>query len=289
MFMFSGDEVIMDRNEKMLSSIDKAMRGLEIGPSFSPIAPKSAGYNITVLDHLCADDLRLKYQGHAGVNPEKIEEVDVVWDGKPFGALFAGVEKFDYIIASHVIEHTPDLIGFLNGCASILRPTGVLILAIPDKRYCFDFYRERSGIGSIIDASLRQDNRHSPGTALEHLLLATAKEGHVVWAAEDPVTDPTALTKVHSLNQALAGFNKVANTTDYIDFHRWAFTPNQFRLIIHQLNRLEIIKLRESLFFDSVGCEFIIKLELNSQPVVFDPVHVELASLRELNQMPAGQ
>jgi predicted SAM-dependent methyltransferase len=286
MFLFSGDEVIMDRNEKMLLSIDKAMRGLEIGPSFSPIAPKSAGYNVTILDHLCADDLRKMYEGHAGVNPERIEEVDVVWDGSPFGALFAGQAEFDYIIASHVIEHTPDLIGFLNGCASILSPKGVLILAIPDKRYCFDFYRERSGIGSIIDASHRQDNRHSPGTVLEHFFLATAKEGHVVWAAEDPVVNPASLTKVHSLNEALAAFNKVAKTTAYVDVHRWAFTPNQFRLIIYQLNKLGMIKLQESMFFDSSGCEFIIKLNVETPPAPFDPVYVELASLRELNQIP---
>ena len=53
----------MDRRERMLSMIDPATtRGVEIGPSFSPIVTKASGADVTVVDHTDADGLREKYR-----------------------------------------------------------------------------------------------------------------------------------------------------------------------------------------------------------------------------------
>jgi len=90
---------------------------------------------------LC-DELRAKYTNH-GVDLAKIEEVDYVWQGF---SQFIGATKFDWIIASHVIEHVPCVISFLRDCESVLKPDGVLSLAIPDKRRCFDKLREKSSL-----------------------------------------------------------------------------------------------------------------------------------------------
>ena len=59
----------------------KAGPGLEIGPSHSPLAPKAAGFNVEILDHAPAQDLRVKYR-NAGVDIDHIEEVDFVWRGE---------------------------------------------------------------------------------------------------------------------------------------------------------------------------------------------------------------
>jgi predicted SAM-dependent methyltransferase len=274
----------MDRFEKLLQSIDKSMLGIEIGPSFNPIAPKSSGYNVLTLDHMNAEGLRAKYTGHPGVEVEKIEEVDFVWTGEPIQSLFPSNKKFDYIIASHVIEHMTDIISFFNGCSELLSDQGRLVLAVPDKRYCFDFYRERSGIGSIVDAWVRKDTLHSPGVAVDQMMLAVLNDGQGAWHAEAPVVDPSNLSKVHDLDQILSAFDEVSNSTTYMDFHRWVFTPNQFRLIIHQLFMLKMINLTEVSFYESSGCEFIISLgrgASHSHDIVKD---IELASLRELYQ-----
>ncbi len=47
----------------------------------------------------------------------------------------------DLLVASHVIEHVPDLITWLREIASVLKPTGQARLAIPDRRYTFDLLR----------------------------------------------------------------------------------------------------------------------------------------------------
>jgi hypothetical protein len=68
---------ITSREEKVFHLLDKTGLGLEIGPSHNPIAPKKKGFNVHILDHASAAELRNKYQGHE-VNLDSIEEVDFV-------------------------------------------------------------------------------------------------------------------------------------------------------------------------------------------------------------------
>lgn len=103
------------REDMVFKLLDKKGLGLEIGPSHNPIAPKKKGFNVHILDHATADQLRMKYKGHEiyGVKLENIEEVDFVWHGEPFQKLIGKTGCYDWIIASHVIEHIPDLISHL--------------------------------------------------------------------------------------------------------------------------------------------------------------------------------
>lgn len=52
----------MSRNQKALSLILKSGLGLEIGPSHNPIAPKSKGYSVHIVDHLDAAGLKKSMQ-----------------------------------------------------------------------------------------------------------------------------------------------------------------------------------------------------------------------------------
>ena len=99
------------RQEKVLSGLNVKGLGLEIGPNHNPVAPKREGFNVHILDHLSASDLKEKYKEH-GVNLDNIEDVDFVWKGEPLTALIGKNECYDWIIASHVIEHVPDLFTF---------------------------------------------------------------------------------------------------------------------------------------------------------------------------------
>ena len=97
------------REEIVFHLLDKKGLGLEIGPSHNPIASKKNGFNVHILDHASATELRNKYQGH-GVNLDNIEEVDFVWHGEALQGLIGKTGCYDWIIASHVIEHVPDLV-----------------------------------------------------------------------------------------------------------------------------------------------------------------------------------
>src|SRR5262249_55025860 len=160
----------MERNEKVLYGIDRDGRGLEIGPCYGPIAPKRAGFNVEILDHLDRDALIRKYQGRPDLDLDRIEPVDYIWNGESYAELIGKTKHYDWIIASHMIEHTPDLIGFLGDCDCILKDTGVLSLVIPDARYCFDHFRPLTGLSKIIDAHLNRQRIHTVGTVAEYFL-----------------------------------------------------------------------------------------------------------------------
>ena len=73
----------MNRREKLFHHIDQNGYGLEIGPSFNPLAPKKDGYKVHILDHMDREQLIAKYTGH-NVPLENIEEVDFVWNGEDY-------------------------------------------------------------------------------------------------------------------------------------------------------------------------------------------------------------
>lgn len=242
------------RDSILLHGIDRHALGLEIGPSHRPVAAKRDGFNVRILDHLDAPGLRAKYADH-GVDIAAIEEVDYVWTGEPLEDLVAG-ERFAWIIASHVIEHVPDLIGFLGSCERILAPGGVLSLAIPDKRYCFDCERENSSLARIIDVGLAKPTNHSPGIAAEYFLKVRRKGGKISWQEGHK----GALEPVHGLEDALRAMSMVQQG-HYYDLHEWVFTCDSFRQIIRDLGDLRLIGLRERFFSPSPGCEFFVTLE----------------------------
>ena len=241
------------REEILLHGIDKRSLGLEIGPSHCPVAAKREGFNVRVLDHLDAEGLRAKYADH-GVDVAAIEEVDYVWSGQPLEEL-VGETRFAWIIASHVIEHVPDLVGFLNSCAQILAPEGLLSLAIPDKRYCFDCQRENTALGRVIDVALAKPTNHSPGTAAEYFLKVCRKGGQIAWG-EGHVGD---LQLVHGLSDALQAMTRVREG-HYYDLHEWVFTPDSFRGLIGDLHDLRMIELEEQCFHATRGHEFFVTL-----------------------------
>ena len=109
---------------------------------------------VETIDHATREELVDKYRPH-NVDVSQIETVDWVWKGEPLDELL-GPERhgaYDFFIASHVIEHFPDLLGFLRNVENLLRVGGVLSLVIPDKRYCFDFFKplQPDRLGSIRD------------------------------------------------------------------------------------------------------------------------------------------
>lgn len=229
-----------ERRNTILRDVDRAGQGLEIGPSLRPIAPKREGFNVKILDHANREDLVAKYSRRNPSNDvSAIEDVDYVWSGEKYVELIGGDKHFDWIIASHVIEHTPDLIGFLSDCEKLLKPNGVLSLAIPDKRYCFDLMRERTPLSKIIDAHLARNTVHTAGTVAEYFLNAVRLEGRISW----PKGDRGGLESIHSVSEARHHSESVATHSRYFDVHAWCFTPHHFRLIVHDLISLGFLNL----------------------------------------------
>lgn len=264
------------RNEKLLYGLNLTGIGLEIGASYSPVVSKKAGFRVEVIDHADAETLREKYKRQE-VEIENIEDVDYVWSGEPLNELTGKTDYYDWIIASHVIEHTPDLIAFLQQCEQMLKPGGILALAIPDHRYCFDIFRSVSTPGDVIQAHLEQRKRHTPGTIWDHFSMIVRKGDTVSWGSGHQ----GIFTLIHSRDEAKFMFEKALAINEYIDVHNWCFTPSSFRLILEDIRVLGFLKnILVQSFFPTVGCEFIVQLK---KTMNYDPVTLPANRLDMLN------
>lgn len=254
----------LDRKKEILKHINKDGLGLEIGASHNPITPKRDGYNVHILD--CKDKKGLieEYSGH-NVNLDNIEEVDFIWSGENYHSLIGDSNCYDWIIASHVIEHTTDLVGFLLNCEKILKPEGILSLAIPDRRFCFDHYRPISSLSQVLDKHYQSKSTHSPGTIAEYYLNAISKNGRIAW--EQGTSGPIEF--IHNTNTVKQMITKAEHEDMYIDAHAWCFVPTSFELLIQDIKSLDLISIGAINVSGTYGCEFFANLSLaNIKPEI---------------------
>jgi SAM-dependent methyltransferase len=234
-----------DRRSVILKHLNLDGLGLEIGPSHSPLLPKCDGYRVEIID--CADADHLRANNRAlGIATDRIEEVDYVSDSGSIFETIGESGRDDYIVASHVIEHAPDLVGFLSDCEKLLAPEGRLSLAVPDKGYHFDLFQALSTTGNALEA--RHARRPSPGTAFDFVANYARRNGNETWG----IDDQSAPEFVHGLPQAKDLFDRMQRSDDYFDAHVWRFVPSSFRLIVSDLLALDEIHLRE-FSFDAPG------------------------------------
>lgn len=249
-----------DRRAILLSMLDRDGRGLEIGPSHNPVAPKREGFRVEVVDHADRATLVGKYRGH-GVDVDLIEDVDFVWSGESYAELTGKSSHYDWIIASHVIEHVPDLVGFVKACAEVLHDGGVLALAVPDKRFCFDRFRALTGLQGLVDAHLEGRRDHSPGSVADYSLNVVALRGRIGWKPGEALAATTAdFGFVHGAEDAKAAIQARPGDLSYRDIHAWCFTASSFRLLVEDLYQLGMIPLREARFLGRDDAEFFIAL-----------------------------
>lgn len=249
----------MNRFERLLNGATHEARIVEIGPSYSPAAPKSGGWNTHVVDHTTQQVLREKY-GPAGVDLEAIEPVDTIWTG---GALHdalppALLGNADILIASHLFEHLPDPVGFLDSAARLLKESGRISLAIPDRRFCFDFFKSPTGTGDILEAHAQHRSRHGLRVAWAERAYAVTMNGLLGW-------DTTARgvpAFMSDFSAAAATWHRYADAPDapYEDFHAWYFTPAAFELIVLELGQLGLSDWRIDSIDGPFGFEFFATL-----------------------------
>ena len=227
-----------DRRAKLLNQIQPASQeGLEIGPLHRPIVTKveSAG-RIWYVDYTSADVLKEKYSNDPNVLVDEIVDIDYQWGKASLSELAKG-QRFDYVLASHVIEHVPDMLGWLEEVGNVLKDKGILSLAVPDKRYSFDILRELSTMGMLLEKYLLHNRRPGPREIFDHFSLVSKVEINAAWTGK---LDKTELMRYHDLNQAFELAQDSFRTENYHDVHVNTFTPDSFLNLLEIAARLDL-------------------------------------------------
>jgi SAM-dependent methyltransferase len=238
----------MTRQQHITKYISTSMRGIEIAPWHSPIVPKREGYNCVTLDFFDTATLHQRAKDDPQVDDaliERIEAVDIVGSAVDIRNLVEArgeLGTFDYIISSHNFEHLPNPVKFLQGCSEVLKPDGMLSMAVPDKRGCFDYFKPYSTTADFIEAFF--EDRTKPRLAqvfLSNSLHATYG-GDPAKFVFDQKADPGMIGANRSLEESFAAWRARRESGDgeYVDTHCWAFTPCSFCLLALELRRLEL-------------------------------------------------
>ncbi|MFO1098524.1 MAG: methyltransferase domain-containing protein [Xanthobacteraceae bacterium] len=271
----------LPREKILLSLFNFKGAGLEIGPGFSPLLPKIAGFNVETLDYTDRDELIKKYAGNKLVDINRIEEVDYVTAGRPILDVIQARGTYDYIVASHVIEHVPDFINFINSCSKLLKVDGLLVLAAPDKRYCFDMFQPISSTGEILQAYIERRDRPSPGKVFDSVAYDVLRSGLPSWGPEE--AGPLKFNQ--TLSSASEIFDRARSSNSYIDVHVWRFVPSSFRLIVEDLNVMGKIDLRENAFVQG-NSEFFVALSRNGRGPGYDRIELAHSAAIEAARLP---
>jgi ubiquinone/menaquinone biosynthesis C-methylase UbiE len=244
------------RNQRVVRDIDLHKEtGLELGPLTAPVVRKDQG-KIFYLDHMSLKDLQEKYKNEP-VELDKIVAPDFVL-GNSLKESVRG-KRFDYVIASHVIEHIPDTVTWLNDIASILKPGGSIRLVIPDKRFTFDLLRQDTSPSQVIESFFEKIEKPSISMMYDYasnyaLSIDTASVWND-WDYYDKLPPKLRWNKREAMAMALS--------KEYIDCHCHVYTPESFIKIIKELTKQKLIGFEIDYFIETqpYELEFFVALK----------------------------
>ncbi len=110
--------------------------GIEIGGLHRPLQVPHAD-RVIYVDHLTRDELQKMY---AELGDVALVDVDVIGTAEDLSAFDDG--SLDFVIANHLLEHLEYPVRALREFTRVLKPGGLIFMALPDKRVTFDRSRQ---------------------------------------------------------------------------------------------------------------------------------------------------
>jgi len=267
----------MSRIERLLKYADTAKPGIEVAPYFNPTLRKADGFPILTVDVLDAKTLRKSCIDDPLIpteRAEEIEEVDIVGDASSIGTLAEAkglTGNIHYILSSHNFEHLPNPIRFLRGCTDVLAPGGVLSMAVPDYRSCFDIHRYPTRLSDWLEAY--HDDRAQPNAATVFDSLSNKSLYHWLGKIRTGCTlgsdDASGFVPNRVLRESYADFlERRAGSSSYRDSHVSVFFPQTLELMLRDLRYLGLINLDIIEVMPTTGLEFFVHLRKAEAPVI---------------------
>jgi predicted SAM-dependent methyltransferase len=244
----------MASREEYLARLDLTKeRGVEIGPADRPWLPP--GPNIRYADYLSNEDLAKFWNvGSGHYDSSKLCEISYVLDKRPYREIFEDWHDLDVMAASHVIEHIPNLVHWLQELGSVLRPGGLLFLVAPHKRFEFDRLRRVTELNDILANYLEKRTQPASAAHLDCWLHFATVNGNATWWDE---VDAQTLEVPHSISKVYSDAKAAADLGSYRDVHVSVFTPYSVLQLLHGLTLLELLPL-ELIDIDAVGIEIFL-------------------------------
>jgi len=205
--------------------------GIEIGALHQPLEVPSTA-SVRYVDRMSLADLTNQYPD---LKTADLVDVDVVDDGEQLTTFLDA--SLDFVIANHFIEHCADPVGTIENFLRVVKPGGIIYLAIPDMRFTFD--RDRNP------------------TSKEHL-LRDYREGPQ-WSRNDHFSEWVRLVDKVQGEEAIQQAIQRSLEMDYsIHFHCW--TQAGMMELMAMLKEELRFRFDVDLFFkNGIECIFVLR------------------------------
>lgn len=200
---------------------------LEIGAFDNPIFRREMGDDVKYVDWFSRDELVAMHKNNPRRDPDRIVDIDFVVKSSRLAENIP--ERFELVCASHVIEHVADVVRWLYEIASLLSENGRVFLAIPDRRYTFDYFRNTSTAAQMLRAYDEKLKIPSKWQLVDHFYYHQKVDLKAIWNAEPMPEFRPRFGMDHAIELA----DRKAKT--YTDCHCWTFTSDTFRQVLADL------------------------------------------------------
>ena len=242
----------------------------EIGPLNIPLLSKDK-FQVLYVDHLDTEGLGQKYptvEGIAEIGRPMINHslADTLGQDRPLA----------YLCGSHVMEHVPNPIRWLNEAATALQVGGLLALSLPDRRFTFDLFRKESRTTDLVTAYLNDHQVPDVRAVYDNQMLATTV--NVPWLTNKTMMPDEIFAGRGSVSPAKVEPDhmrlvRFAQAGEYLDQHVWVFTSPHFLMIVAQLAADGLIPFRCHLFYPtSSGADGIYDRSMSSFTIVLEGI-----------------
>lgn len=250
------------RKDKLLAMLALGESiGAEVGPLHNALVAKNES-TIFYVDHCDTATLKNRWSTDKTVDLSKLH-VDAVWGLHTLREAIDNSElamqrnlqgcRLDFLLASHVVEHVPDMITWFREIHSVLKPDGSVRLAVPDKRYSFDILRRTSTIEDVADGFVRRRRVPSGNRVLDFTLNMVNVDCGKAWSNQ---INPNELVHGYTVAQSLALAEDAENNGTYHDVHCWVFTPSTFADLCCELSAAGLLQFECDLIVPTVRNEF---------------------------------
>jgi hypothetical protein len=256
------------RRHSVLEFLPLQSPGLEIAPYFNPFISADE-YDVFYVDCIDNDEIQAKAAANPGAAGVKIPLIDAVWiPGMPLSKC-VGRRKFRYALASHVMEHVPNPLGWLCEIADCLEEGGLLALLLPDRRGTMDYYRRESTFADVVGWFIEKPARPTPTQVMDFLSQSFTDAGALDFSQMPTFVDAP---RHYSDSDALSFARMVVESAKYLDVHVSVWTPDTFKAVFERVIALGLLPFQitgiHRLLPGFHSAEFLVLMQKRSSKVV---------------------
>lgn len=270
---------------------------IEFGPLTRPLFKKSENKEIYYADIRSTEEIKSLYKNNdyltkTGIKVDVDSIVSIDYKIEESYAKTFKNEKFQVAYLSHVIEHMPNIIDFFQDISKVLTKDGRLVIIYPDKRYCFDHYRNSV---SFRDAFATFKNGTTENARLSFdFSYNVVHENNPIFFWD--TVNKTNIISNNTLEDAEKYYYGTLKSEDLEDVHYWPFSDFSFLKFFYEFMRSGLTDFEIEEFYPTQQNtqEFMIILKKSSQKNYdlilrlldeYDPENIILKQKNKINTL----